>query len=52
MTDKNRRYFMYRTLAPLLGAAGRRVQLPCCVEDKIEDLYPTSAEGPATGFRA
>ena len=52
MTNKNRRYFYYRSVAPLLGATGRRVQLPSCVEDKIEELHPVEAEEPATGFSA
>ena len=33
MTNKDKRYAYYRSLAPLLGANGNRVQLPCCLED-------------------
>ena len=50
MTNKNRRYFMYRTIAPKLGATGRRVKLPDCVVDLIEELYPADAAQPTVGF--
>lgn len=42
---KNRRFFHYTTIARLLGGTGRRVQLPGCVEDKIQDLYGESKTG-------
>ena len=51
MTNKNRRYFLYRAIAPKLGATGRRVKLPDCVVDQIEEMYPPDAEEPVVGFR-
>ena len=52
MTNKNRRYFLYSAIAALLGALGRRVQLPDCVTLKIEELYPPSEDEPLVGFAA
>lgn len=48
-SGKQRRFFHYRTIAFLLGAApGQRVDLPGCVKDKIEELFGESL----VGFRA
>lgn len=47
-TDKERRFFYYRAVAAELGAQGRRVDLPGCVKDKIQELYGEST----TGFQA
>ena len=53
-TNKNRRFFLYTTIARLLGATGsrNRVRLPTCVQAAISERYGES-EGPATtvGFR-
>lgn len=43
--DKKRRFFLYRTVAALLGAVGQRVNLPSCVRAKIEEQYGTSEVG-------
>ena len=45
--DNKRRFFYYTTVARLLGGAGKRVDLPICVKDRIEELYGASR----TGFR-
>lgn len=42
---KHRRFFHYKTIARLLGGQGRRVQLPGCVEDKVQSLYGESEVG-------
>lgn len=44
-TDRSRRYFYYRTLAFKLGGSGRRVDLPLCVKEKIEELFGQSTVG-------
>lgn len=43
--SKSKRFFHYSAIARLLGGAGRRVNLPICVKDKIEDLYGKSEVG-------
>ena len=45
--NAKRRFFLYRTIALELGATGRRVDLPLCVKEKVEELYDQSR----TGFR-
>mmetsp|Transcript_18070 Transcript_18070/g.45289 ORF Transcript_18070/g.45289 Transcript_18070/m.45289 type:complete len:123 (+) Transcript_18070:34-402(+) len=47
-TDRQRRFFHYVTIALLLGGAGRRVDLPLCVKENIEQQYGAST----TGFQA
>lgn len=44
-TEKQRRYFYYHTVSRLLGSTGRRVDLPGCVKDRIEDLHGESTTG-------
>ena len=46
---KDRRFFHYQTIAPLLGASGykNRADLPACVKEKIAKDYPNE-QGPAT----
>lgn len=45
VSDRERRYFYYRTIARLLGAQGCRVRLPQCVTDRIEELHGASKTG-------
>lgn len=40
--NDQRRYFHYRVIALKLGGAGRRVDLPGCVREKVEELYGES----------
>lgn len=44
-TNANRRFYLYRTIALLLGGAGRRVDLPACVKERIQELYGNSEVG-------
>ena len=46
---KDRRFFHYQTIAPLLGASGykNRADLPACIKAKIAKDYPNE-QGPAT----
>lgn len=45
VSNKERRYFYYHTVALLLGGSGRRVDLPACVKEKIEELFGKSEVG-------
>lgn len=44
-TEENRRYFHYRAIALKLGGGGRRVDLPRCVKERVEQLYGRSRTG-------
>ena len=44
-TNNKRRFFHYTTISKLLGGAGKRVDLPLCVKEKVEELYGKSATG-------
>ena len=46
--NNKRRFFYYWTVSKLLGGGGKRVDLPPCVKEKIEELHGDSH----TGFRA
>lgn len=46
--SRRKRFFLYSSISRLLGAHGRRVDLPCCVKQQIEELYGESQ----TGFQA
>lgn len=43
--SKEQRFQYYRSIARELQAVGRRVQLPGCVQDKIEELHGDSTVG-------
>lgn len=43
--SKRQRYLYYRAIARELRALGRRVQLPGCVEAKVEELHGDSQVG-------
>ncbi|KAL1525690.1 hypothetical protein AB1Y20_020541 [Prymnesium parvum] len=45
VANKRRRFFLYSAIAKELGGTGRRVDLPLCVKDKIQDLYGESEVG-------
>lgn len=45
VTEAQKRFFYYRTVALLLGGAGRRVQLPSCIRERIEELHGKSGVG-------
>ena len=45
VTQAQRRFFFYRTLAILLGGGGQRVDFPPCVKEKIQELYGDSVVG-------
>ena len=54
MTNQNRRYFYYKSVARKLGAKGKnnRVKLPSCVVKQIETLHPrTNGEPAKVGFK-
>lgn len=44
-TPKQRRFFLYSTIARELGAVGLRAELPGCVRDQIEELHGESTVG-------
>ena len=43
--NNKRRFFYYTTVAKLLGGAGKRVDLPLCVKERIEELHGDSQTG-------
>ena len=47
--NNKRRFFHYITVALLLGGGGKRVDLPLCVRDRIEDLFGESRTGFSAG---
>lgn len=43
--NDEKRFHYYSAVARLLGASGRRVELPLCVREKIEELHGRSETG-------